>query len=162
MRIRSRSTALGASLSIVASAALVACAVGEAATDSGPAAPPPHEAPACRAGTADCNRRPGDGCEARLSEDPANCGSCGARCPSTPRSLPVCLEGRCAWACRVGYGECDGDRDDPCETSTLTDPCHCNGCGRRCPPGQFCVAGLCQPRQDPLVQRGPRAPAVCP
>lgn len=34
----------------------------------------------CSAGFADCNMLPADGCEARLADDPANCGICGRAC----------------------------------------------------------------------------------
>ena len=64
-------------------------------------------------------------------------------------------------SCRVGRADCDGDPSTICEAETLRDPCHCHGCGQTCAPGQFCVAGLCQGRQDPLVQTGPPAPASC-
>jgi hypothetical protein len=115
----------------------------------------------CPAGFADCNGAARDGCEVKLAENAANCGACGNACPSDPLTLPVCVEGRCLYACRVGRGECDGDPSTICETETLRDPCHCNGCGQACAPGEFCVAGLCQGHQDPLVQTGPPAPASC-
>jgi hypothetical protein len=115
----------------------------------------------CSTGVADCNGQVGDGCEAVLAEDIANCGACGATCTVGPRALPFCIDGRCSRACRVGYGDCDGNPATECETEILLDPCHCNGCGQACAEGLFCVAGNCQGRQDPLVRVGPRAPASC-
>jgi len=53
----------------------------------------------CRAGYADCDRVPANGCETDLSTA-ANCGSCGTRC----RSGRSCLSGRCE--CRVGDVAC--------------------------------------------------------
>lgn len=35
----------------------------------------------CREDLADCNLNPADGCEAKLTDDPANCGACGVVCP---------------------------------------------------------------------------------
>ncbi|MBU1069589.1 hypothetical protein KJ975_08480 [Myxococcota bacterium] len=93
--------------------------------------------------------------------DPNRCGASGETCTAGPRALPVCVDGRCSQACRVGYADCDGDPATSCETEVLIDPCHCKNCGRTCPPGEFCVAGLCQGRQDPLVRTGPPAPANC-
>jgi hypothetical protein len=141
---------------------LAACGSRAAPTDATSRSRSTSTPLACPAGTADCNNRADDGCEARPSEDFANCGACGVVCPAGTRALPVCLDGRCAQACRVGFAECDGDPATDCETETLRDPCHCNGCGRACAEGLFCVAGLCQGRQDPLVQTGPPAPAACP
>jgi hypothetical protein len=123
-------------------------------------APASASAPAPRP---DAGGRPGavTGCSSNLRGDPLNCGACGHVCPSAERTLPVCLEGQCRQVCRVGYGECDGDPATVCETEVLRDPCHCRACGARCPAGQFCVAGMCQGRQDALVRTGPRAPASC-
>jgi hypothetical protein len=115
----------------------------------------------CSAGTADCNGRADDGCESVPAEDPANCGACGVVCTVGPRALPVCIEGRCLRACRVGYGECDGDPATECEAEVLVDPCRCGGCDRACAEGEFCVAGMCQGRPDPLVRVGPPAPRDC-
>jgi len=36
----------------------------------------------CKENLADCNKDPADGCEARLLDDPANCGACGKACPA--------------------------------------------------------------------------------
>ncbi|MEZ4394935.1 MAG: hypothetical protein R3A48_27990 [Polyangiales bacterium] len=47
----------------------------------------------CAAGFNDCNRDRADGCEADLSNDPANCGACGSRCSTgvcgTSLALPM-------------------------------------------------------------------------
>ncbi|MDF2691979.1 MAG: Tryptophan synthase alpha chain [Labilithrix sp.] len=48
----------------------------------------------CLPGTADCNGRADDGCEADLNKDPRNCGSCGAACDLG--SGQPCAGGRCA------------------------------------------------------------------
>lgn len=98
-----------------------------------------------------------------IVEDPTACGPLRVACPvSTERSLPVCVSGRCLRACRVGYAECDGVPATECETETLVDPCHCGNCATRCPEGNFCVAGLCSPRRDPIVRSGRPAPPRCP
>jgi hypothetical protein len=53
------------------------------------------------AGRADCNSdldqgTQGDGCEASLADDPANCGSCGTRCSAEPASVASCSAAQCA------------------------------------------------------------------
>ena len=155
--------AIRTSVAGVAALVVGACGVRGGATDATETLEPraAAAATACPAGFSDCNGAPWDGCEAELAKDLANCGACGRGCVADERTLPVCVDGRCLHACRVGRAECDGDPTTICETETLRDPCHCNGCGRACPPGEFCVAGLCQGRQDPLVQLGPPAPDSC-
>jgi hypothetical protein len=139
----------GPALGFVVGVALCLGGCASPATPSGT----PTSAPAAASAPVACN--------ANLRADPLNCGACGRVCPSAERTLPVCLEGQCRQVCRVGYGECDGDPATVCETEVLRDPCHCRACGARCPAGQFCVAGMCQGRQDALVRTGPRAPASC-
>jgi len=54
----------------------------------------------CLPGTADCNGRDDDGCEADLNKDPRHCGACGAMC-DVGRGQP-CVGGRCV------MGDCNG------------------------------------------------------
>jgi hypothetical protein len=141
--------------------AVLPLCLGACSSSRRPAGTPPGaSAPAPRP---DAGGQVGEvaGCDADLRQDPLNCGACGRVCPSAERTLPVCLERECRQVCRVGYGECDGDPATVCETEVLRDPCHCSRCGRACSPGLFCVAGVCQGRQDARVRTGPRAPASC-
>lgn len=48
----------------------------------------------CAAGFADCNMLPGDGCESKLADDPANCGVCGRVCAAGT----TCKAGACVAA----------------------------------------------------------------
>ena len=160
-RVRQRTHRAGlVSLVVIA---FGACASRPGTTDApgGATGPVLTKTGVCPAGLGDCNGAAQDGCETKLAEDLASCGACGNACTADPLALPVCVDGRCGYACRVGRAECDGDPSTICETETLRDPCHCNGCRQACAPGQFCVAGLCQGRQDPLAQTGPPAPASC-
>jgi len=54
----------------------------------------------CKAGFADCNGDPSDGCEAELASSPVNCGACGNRC-DVDAGQP-CVDGNCLMV------ECDG------------------------------------------------------
>lgn len=58
---------------------------------------------ACAAGFGNCNNNPGDGCEATLATDAANCGACGKKC----KGKEVCQEG----ACKRFEGQADAGAD---------------------------------------------------
>lgn len=45
--------------------------------------------------------------------------------------------------CRGSEADCNGERDDGCETDLHTSPAHCGRCGQACGPEQRCVAGEC-------------------
>ncbi len=48
--------------------------------------------------------------------------------------------------CPAGFGDCDGDPDNGCETNLATSPTHCGACMRSCVVAQGvgqCVAGAC-------------------
>jgi len=98
----------------------------------------------------DCNGLPDDGCEARISEDPKNCGACGNTCPE---GMP-CLNGQCG--CSVGEDLCNGECVD-----LKGDKKNCGACGNVCaahepgpddcatpPPhtGWGCATGVCDRR----------------
>ena len=116
-------------LALLAAATMLAC-------DSKQPADPQN--PACAAGLADCNQ---DGvCETSIT-DPANCGGCGLLCPSGLHSSPTCMLGSCSITCEAGWGDCDADPSNGCE-SDLTTPGTCGSCGVSC--GGACVAGACE------------------
>jgi hypothetical protein len=46
-------------------------------------------------------------------------------------------------ACAPGFGDCDGNAANGCETDTRTSAAHCGMCGHACATGQVCVAGTC-------------------
>ncbi len=93
----------------------------------------------CPAGFATCadSRFP---CDINLSTDPANCGACGAACPSQGGgSLYACVEGRCVLQCEGKYLDCDGFIDNGCELMPSTNE-NCGGCGVTCTdPDNPCV-----------------------
>lgn len=74
--------------------------------------------------------------------DPNNCGSCGHVC-SAPNATMACTGGNCVVAaCNEGFGDCDNDPLNGCETSLNTDA-NCGTCGNVCPSGTSCNAGVC-------------------
>jgi hypothetical protein len=87
---------------------------------------------ACNPGFADCNMLPGDGCEAKLGDDPSNCGSCGNVCPNGE----ACSNGACG--CNGGGTVCNGTCAD-----TSTDRNNCGTCGNVCASAQTCISGTC-------------------
>jgi formylglycine-generating enzyme required for sulfatase activity len=76
-----------------------------------------------------------------------NCGGCGAQC-SLSNATPQCNTGLCLIACATGFGDCDGDRSNGCETGLNTNRAHCGSCGNECPPENharvFCFNRACQ------------------
>jgi hypothetical protein len=64
--------------------------------------------------------------------DGQNCGSCGTPC-SGNHSTSMCKDGVCnQGACTAGWGDCNNDPKDGCETSLRVDPNNCTGCGMQC------------------------------
>jgi RHS repeat-associated protein len=99
---------------------------------------------ACNAGFADCDGNPYDGCEANLATSTANCGTCGNACENA-HGTAACVGGACAPSCAAGYGDCDGDPTNGCE-SNLTSLLNCGACGQACAPAHAnatCATGTC-------------------
>jgi hypothetical protein len=110
----------------------------------------------CTGGSLDCNGLAADGCEADVRYDPSNCGACGCRCGSgddtdcpagqTVKAIdngtPGCRDLVCVvGACSPGWGDCNGDASDGCETLTNKDP-NCGTCGSACGAAEACVCLL--------------------
>lgn len=101
----------------------------------------------CGAGTGNCDGNAGNGCETSLSNDPNNCGSCGNVC-SFGNASPQCSGGSCSLgACVSGFGNCDGNAGNGCETPLGNDPGNCGACGNGCSfanASAGCSGGSCQ------------------
>ena len=87
---------------------------------------------------------------ADLLNDPLNCGACGHQCPEPSgatggQGRAVCRKGLCGYECQPGWGDCDEDRANGCETNLLSDARHCGACGSACESdaGQPCIDGVC-------------------
>jgi hypothetical protein len=85
---------------------------------------------ACAVGFGNCDGDPTNGCETPLGT-PANCSTCGNQCLGAPNAVPTCTMGTCGSICRSGFGNCDGDPTNGCESSLATNE-HCGSCGTRC------------------------------
>jgi hypothetical protein len=100
----------------------------------------------CAMGTADCNGDAADGCERSLRTG-SDCGACDSPC-APAHAQADCSSGQCrAGKCETGYGDCDGDARNGCETS-LGNSANCGACGRTCAAGVQCQNGSCGCSQD--------------
>jgi hypothetical protein len=68
-------------------------------------------------------------------------------CPVPAGSVATCAAGKCASTCAAGFGNCDGNAANGCETQTVSDPMNCGMCGKACPSGggtpAQCAGGTC-------------------
>ena len=102
---------------------------------------------ACDEGFADCDGMASNGCEVDTRSTPAHCGACDHACV-TANGTASCTAGACGvGACNTGFGNCDGDAANGCETSTATSVTQCGACGNACPSRAnatpTCAAGAC-------------------
>jgi hypothetical protein len=90
------------------------------------------EVSSCNPGLADCDGQPGNGCEVNIWMDPNNCGGCGIVC-NLDHASSSCSNGSCIVEdCDPGYGDCDQQDPNGCETDTTSDPNNCDDCGDVC------------------------------
>jgi hypothetical protein len=61
------------------------------------------------------------------------CGDNASTCPDAPNfvTIPVCSAGTCTVTCAAGWGNCDNDSSNGCETP-LNTPIHCRTCNENC------------------------------
>ncbi|MBN9159967.1 MAG: hypothetical protein J0I07_03300 [Myxococcales bacterium] len=81
-----------------------------------------------------------------LLNAPTSCGGCFKQCPVPMANQDsVCSKGVCEVACKPGWGDCDGDPVNGCETNLLISDAHCGACNSRCDTqaGQPCIEGRC-------------------
>jgi hypothetical protein len=98
---------------------------------------------ACEAGWGNCDGAAANGCEANLATSASTCGACGRAC-AFDHAAASCAAGVCAiGACEAGWGDCDGNPANGCETALASSAAHCGACGRACPAGQACGGGAC-------------------
>ena len=72
----------------------------------------------CPANRADCDGSAANACEARLANDPKNCGTCGVDCAAA-NGESSCFGGTCRMvSCIPGHCDLDGDPKNGCEART--------------------------------------------
>lgn len=81
-----------------------------------------------------------------LLNDLENCGTCFNKCTAYRKNTTAsCRKGLCEVECAPGWGDCDDDPNNGCETNLKVSDGHCGACGNRCDTqaGQPCVDGQC-------------------
>jgi len=102
---------------------------------------------ACSSGYADCDGNRTNGCETNTQTSVANCGGCNKACPVYANETASCLGGICWFQCNVGFGDCDGNRANGCETNLFSSSNNCGACGTVCSNNNgtsYCGGGTCQ------------------
>lgn len=97
----------------------------------------------CNMNFGNCDNMAANGCESDLRADENNCGVCGNSCPAPANSTRLCSAGACSFTCSNGFGNCDGNLANGCESSLATSNTHCGRCGNACGGGQSCTNGTC-------------------
>jgi hypothetical protein len=97
----------------------------------------------CTPPFANCDGSSANGCETNTSNNVSHCGACGNVC-SFPNATAVCIGGDChIGACHAGFGNCDNNDGNGCETDLLTDENNCGQCSYVCGSGETCTNGQC-------------------
>lgn len=83
---------------------------------------------------------------ADLTTSLSNCGACGHTCPGNfVHGTSTCRKGYCGYECEAGWGDCDDDPGNGCETNLMVNGGNCGACGVHCDvaAGQPCIEGKC-------------------
>ncbi|MFO0624665.1 MAG: fibrinogen-like YCDxxxxGGGW domain-containing protein [Polyangiales bacterium] len=102
---------------------------------------------ACATGFADCDGDASNGCEVDTRTAASHCGGCGRGC-APPNATGACVAGVCGVAaCATGFGDCDGNASNGCETDLRVSVSHCGTCNAGCSAAAntvpSCVTGRC-------------------
>jgi hypothetical protein len=98
--------------------------------------------PKCDPNFKSCDGNPNNGCETS-TQTLTNCGDCDVKCDFTNAS-ETCPNGACTFQmCDIGWGNCDGNLGNGCETDTTTSNAHCGMCNHACTGGTLCANGNC-------------------
>ncbi|MBL8684829.1 MAG: hypothetical protein JNK05_36975 [Myxococcales bacterium] len=100
----------------------------------------------CPVGRGECDSNPMTVCETDTTSSVAHCSRCGNAC-AIPNSRNACVMSACvSMGCNPGFGNCDGNSANGCETDTTTSTAHCGGCGVPCVRANAtpsCAMGTC-------------------
>lgn len=81
--------------------------------------------------------------------DPTACGAACTICPVPANGTATCAADTCGIQCNAGFGNCDANTANGCETTFASDPLHCGQCNKPCAAGQVCNAGVCAAAPPP-------------
>ena len=98
----------------------------------------------CLPGWGNCDGNAANGCETQLSSNQNNCGACGRVCPPAANATATCRNAACGFTCLPGWGNCDGNPLNGCESNLITNALNCGACGTKCAAGMLCGAGRCE------------------
>lgn len=86
----------------------------------------------CEPGYKDCDGDPRNGCEVHIASDLGHCGDCNKTC-DYPGATETCEYGACSFGeCLPGFGNCDRNLENGCETNLRSDVDNCMACGQKC------------------------------
>ena len=98
---------------------------------------------ACATGFGDCDGDTRTGCETDTRSTARHCGACGRACTAPAHATATCSASTCGFTCIEGFGDCDGDASNGCETDLSTSASHCGRCGAACSARGRCERGAC-------------------
>ena len=87
----------------------------------------------CDSGYGNCDGNHGNGCETNINSSTSHCGGCNKKCNLSHTYGHSCSNGSCkVGSCDSGYGNCDGNHGNGCETNKNSSTNHCGGCNKKC------------------------------
>lgn len=99
----------------------------------------------CQSGWKNCDTANPNACTQDIATDPNNCGDCGKKCDTT-NGAATCVGGSCQISCAPGYGDCDNNAANGCETNLNTTASACGACNTPCSSNHgtpTCAGGQC-------------------
>ena len=100
----------------------------------------------CDKGFADCDQRVATGCETAIDANVKSCGDCDTSCKND-NGKTDCVAGVCQPTCAAGFGDCDLNPVNGCETNVRTSLTDCGACGQLCDlahASETCDTGVCK------------------
>lgn len=85
----------------------------------------------CPTGFDECDGDPSQACEQDLNSVEA-CGDCETTCSNAHGGISCENQTCTVTSCDTGYGDCNGDPSDGCETNLVSNDEHCGACARDC------------------------------
>ncbi len=100
----------------------------------------------CDANWGNCDNLGDNGCETDLRGNVVHCGACDNTC-FYEHAAALCVQQACQMGnCAPGFGDCNNDSADGCETELATDAANCGACGTLCAfdhAGALCLNSVC-------------------